>query len=681
MDRHDITGDRYERFVLRTYAMHALISEGATKLKRPRRSLAAWLYENGELVGVAAPEVDHDKLEDGHGRIDRDTWASFKPMISELSKKVKPPPPSSLERRLTWVCETLSLPPLETDMLKASVRLALIRPVEKLAETFEGSGSRGEINALGLAVFTNYSRDTVRTALQPGRLLRVLGLLEDRAGGDFAPSKTILRIASLPTTDADRLRNILIGKCKKAELDWKDFAHLGEAAALAEDLLAAAFAKRAVGVNLLLYGEPGTGKTEFARTLAERLGAHAIFVGEADEENGEPTRKERIAAFAIAQSLAERAGRTILVLDEADDIFNGVDDSDADARVGSKVFMNRLVEGAQAPTIWITNHPDCLGPAVLRRMLVAVKFPKPGREVRRKLAQRIAARRKLKLSPAMIDDLADLNVSPAIIDGAARVAKLIGGRQDLAQVAARSVMQVLGGPSTPAAPKGAIAFDPVLSSADQDLVQLADRVSACGELAVSFCLHGLPGTGKSAFARYVAERMGLEVVEKRASDLLSMWVGGTEKQIAEAFQEAADRRAMLIIDEADSLLRDRTGARAAWEVSQVNEMLTWMERHRFPFACTTNLMDSFDPATLRRFLFKVRFLPMSPAQAVTAFRRAFGVEPPAEVRLLSPLTPGDFAVVSRKARLLGEQSPTIIAAMLTAEVAAKPGSARNKLGF
>jgi hypothetical protein len=66
---------------------------------------------------------------------------------------------------------------------------------------------------------------------------------------------------------------------------------------------------------------------------------------------------------------------------------------------------------------------------------------------------------------------------------------------------------------------------------------------------------------------------------------------------------------------------------------------------------------------------------------VTAFRRAFGVEPPAEVRLLDPLTPGDFAVVARKARLLGEQSPTTIAAMLTAEVAAKPGSARNKLGF
>ncbi len=64
------------------------------------------------------------------------------------------------------------------------------------------------------------------------------------------------------------------------------------------------------------------------------------------------------------------------------------------------------------------------------------------------------------------------------------------------------------------------------------------------------------------------------MIEKRASDLLSMWVGGTEKAIAGAFEEAADARAMLILDEADSLLRDRGLADRSWEVSQVNEKLT-----------------------------------------------------------------------------------------------------------
>ena len=65
--------------------------------------------------------------------------------------------------------------------------------------------------------------------------------------------------------------------------------------------------------------------------------------------------------------------------------------------------------------------------------------------------------------------------------------------------------------------------------------------------------------------------MGLEVVQKRASDLMSMWVGGTEQRIAAAFAAARDAEQFLVFDEADSLLADRRFAQRSWEVSQVNE--------------------------------------------------------------------------------------------------------------
>ena len=152
------------------------------------------------------------------------------------------------------------------------------------------------------------------------------------------------------------------------------------------------------------------------------------------------------------------------------------------------------------------------------------------------------------------------------------------------------------------------------------------------------------------------------------------------KTIAAAFEEAADLRAFLIIDEADSLLRDRLAAQHSWEITQVNEMLTQMERHRYPFACTTNAPELLDAAAARRFLFKVRFQSMSADQISKAFRNAFGAAAPRTVLKLSGLTPADFATVSRKASVLGEHDVRILTQSLETEAQAKP-SARQPFGF
>ena len=133
----------------------------------------------------------------------------------------------------------------------------------------------------------------------------------------------------------------------------------------------------------------------------------------------------------------------------------------------------------------------------------------------------------------------------------------------------------------------------------------------------------------------------------------------------------------LVFDEADSLLVDRRGAERSCEVSQVNEILTWMESHPLPFACTTNFGEHLDPATLRRFVFKVALDYLAPAQAEAAFRTHFGFAPPVVITSLTALTPGDFAVVRRKAALLGRlEEPAALAAMLSAECAAKPARSR-----
>ena len=79
-----------------------------------------------------------------------------------------------------------------------------------------------------------------------------------------------------------------------------------------------------------------------------------------------------------------------------------------------------------------------------------------------------------------------------------------------------------------------------------------------------------------------------------------------------------------------------------------------------------------------RFTLKLRFRALDAARGALAFRRILGGVPPGA--LPEGLTPGDFSIVRRKAELLGEDRPTVLAAWLAEERAAKEG-ARAPIGF
>jgi len=325
-----------------------------------------------------------------------------------------------------------------------------------------------------------------------------------------------------------------------------------------------------------------------------------------------------------------------------------------------------------------------LGPAVLRRMTMCLELRVPNLATRTRLWRRMGEAEGVVLQDADAARLARLvPAAPAVASAALRATRLAGGGAETARLIVEGVARAVRGGELAAPEKEPDAiYDPALINADCDLAMLtADLLRPGATRAVSFLLSGPPGAGKSAWVRHLAGRMGMPVLHKRASDLLNPFVGGTEQNIAGAFAEAREAQAFLVFDEADSLLLERANAVRSWEISQVNEMLTWMESHALPFACTTNLAERLDRASLRRFLVKLRFDWLTVTQARLAFRQFFRLAAPAGLDELQTLTPADFALIWRRAAVRGGAADAaILLRLLAAECEGRFGG-RPPIGF
>ena len=97
------------------------------------------------------------------------------------------------------------------------------------------------------------------------------GLVSVDDDGDLSLVDRLTRLANLPGRELG-IRDILLGEPDRAELEWEDFEHVAESRDHVEKLLRGALEAGETGVNILLHGPPGTGKTEFCRTVAARLG-------------------------------------------------------------------------------------------------------------------------------------------------------------------------------------------------------------------------------------------------------------------------------------------------------------------------------------------------------------------------------------------------------------------------
>lgn len=511
---------------------------------------------------------------------------------------------------------------------------------------------------------------------QEAPLMRLGILFRTRYRGNLNLSSWVQEfICSLHKNDAARYEALIgVPVPSKDELTAKDFAYV-EATKLATRLMKQA--KHTKGFNILLYGTPGTGKSSFAQVLAQSAKLNLYPVGVCN--NGEEEKNYRLQQLYRKQFLLKTVKNTCLLLDEGEDIFSSLETRT------SKVEINNLLENNEVPVIWTTNKIHRMDPAYIRRFTLAVCFDKPPVEMRQKIWNKYLSANKITYTKGDTLALAKkYEVQPSMIAGAAQAARMAKGGLPTVQEHLSFMIQALnGGRKNPEEEKTNIRFYPALIHADMDLQALTTQLTRLGRLNFSLCLYGASGTGKSAYARYLADKLGLDVVQRRASDLISCYVGETEQNIAKAFAQAREDKSLLIFDEADSFLRDRSTAARSWEVSSVNEMLTWMESHPYPFICTTNLMESLDPASLRRFSFKVKYNFLTSQQVKEAFDYFFGIKIAlAETAGLDKLTPGDFTLVKNKAEILGTSTQfSAVKEMLETEQKLKHNAYGNGIGF
>ena len=152
-------------------------------------------------------------------------------------------------------------------------------------------------------------------------------------------------------------------------------------------------------------------------------------------------------------------------------------------------------------------------------------------------------------------------------------------------------------------------------------------------LAVSALFHGPSGVGKTLAARVIAGELGLDLYRIDLSQVVSKYIGETEKNLRSVFDAAEETGAVLAFDEADALFGKRSEVRDAHDRHanvEVAYLLQRMETYRGVAILTTNLQGNIDSAFLRRLRYAVAFpLPDQTARRAL-WARAFPPAAPTE---------------------------------------------------
>lgn len=554
------------------------------------------------------------------------------------------------------------------------------------------------------------SHTKVAKLLMADMPLRQLGLLDT----GYADGRLELESFAQSLMQEPLSRSEFVGSVARAmpasTLECHDFSYMQKDLDMLLD-----YCKNAKSPSVFLYGKPGVGKNEIAALLAKELNRELWEIHNLKNGKVEDKRYEQ---FVRAQTMLDK-DRAMILLDECEDIFPTLYARFFENKP-SKNTLNKMLESVKIPSIFLSNSA-AIDPAFLRRFDIVLEIHAPPQEKKQEILQKALQSQGIKVDSRIMRQMSESSLSQGVLLQACKVAKTLAknratqSAKERQKGIAESLIQVLnehlklqGQKLISTSKPKSLPYDMSLINASVDMQSLCERIkSVCGARdskesatadstqGIRILAHGMAGSGKSEFAKALAKELNKPIMLKRASDLLSMWVGGSEQNIAAAFREAEKRGAILVLDEVDSFLQDRSGASRSWEISQVNETLTQMENFSGIFIATTNFMDTLDRASIRRFDMKVEFKPLDCArlkQAFSLYAKHLGIsdyavflESTSAKRALEKLENicfGDFALIARGAAFAPLDSAQQLLEKLQEEAQLKGLSAGTKrVGF